>query len=818
MSAKRMFVVFLFLSLTSITSLLAVTGQRVTLSPAASVSWNDLMAIDQNMTPAQKQVHRVPPLMLMPAETEIAKPTGQNNILDALSVAGVSQNVQAPTVVRSFQAIPDNGAVIPPDTDGGVGVSYIMTFLNSEVRVQNRMGTVLSTISYGAFWAPVGASTLSDPRVLFDPGTGRFYATSIANYESASSEVLLAVTDNGNPMGVWKYFTIKADMSNINWADYPDIGYNDTWIALTANMFPVAGGSQAGPAMWVVDKSTALSGGPLTVTYFPVGSGIFGGFNGWTLRVCQTYGSEPKLYVVDNNNITISSIHQLRITEITGTGPAPVWNATAGSTIAESGLFAVANNFNGSMLNASQLGTTTKITTNDSRIINAVFRNGKIWCTHAAGLPVSSANRDAVFWYQLDPTAMPNPIVQSGVLDEGANTYLFYPSINANANDDAMIGFSRSNPTIYAQAAYTSRQASDPLGTMAPIKVLKLGESTYTKNFGGTRVRWGDYSATVVDPMDSLSFWTIQEYAGMKVGPGVDDSRWGTWWGTTMVDMDRDGVADTVDNCPMTANANQLDTDHDGIGDVCDNCPTVANANQKDTDGDGLGDVCDPDIDNDGILNAVDNCPYTPNLSQVNADGDLFGDACDNCPLVSNNDQWDSDTDGVGDACDGFLHIEPLLHVNPALPDAYYHKPYEFQFLHSGGIPPYTWSFVGGDLPYGLTFNDGLVGTITGTPTYKSTFYFSIALQDGSAPALTDTVAVNLRVVDPPYVCGDADRSGSVDISDAVYLIAYIFSGGPAPNPVEAGDANCDHSIDISDAVYLIAYIFSGGPAPCAGC
>ncbi|MCX6832883.1 MAG: SBBP repeat-containing protein [candidate division Zixibacteria bacterium] len=72
----------------------------------------------------------------------------------------------------------------------------------------------------------------------------------------------------------------------------------------------------------------------------------------------------------------------------------------------------------------------------------------------------------------------------------------------------------------------------------------------------------------------------------------------------------------------------------------------------------------------------------------------------------------------------------------------------------------------------------------------------------------------NVRVINIEY--GDADASGGVDISDAVYSISYIFSGGPAPSPVEAGDANCDQAVDISDAVYLIAYIFSGGPAPCS--
>ena len=125
---------------------------------------------------------------------------------------------------------------------------------------------------------------------------------------------------------------------------------------------------------------------------------------------------------------------------------------------------------------------------------------------------------------------------------------------------------------------------------------------------------------------------------------------------------------------------------------------------------------------------------------------------------------------------------------------------------------------IGGDLPYGCVFNGGSVGTVTGTPTYKSTFFFTIACRDASVPAKTDTLAVSITVVDPPYVCGDADGSRTIDISDAVYLIAYIFAGGSSPSPLIAGDANCDTAVDISDAVYLITYIFAGGPAPCASC
>lgn len=62
--------------------------------------------------------------------------------------------------------------------------------------------------------------------------------------------------------------------------------------------------------------------------------------------------------------------------------------------------------------------------------------------------------------------------------------------------------------------------------------------------------------------------------------------------------------------------------------------------------------------------------------------------------------------------------------------------------------------------------------------------------------------------------CGDADGNTIWNISDAVFLIAYIFGGGPAPDPLCLGDADGNGIVNISDAVYLIAYIFGGGPEP----
>jgi hypothetical protein len=92
----------------------------------------------------------------------------------------------------------------------------------------------------------------------------------------------------------------------------------------------------------------------------------------------------------------------------------------------------------------------------------------------------------------------------------------------------------------------------------------------------------------------------------------------------------------------------------------------------------------------------------------------------------------------------------------------------------------------------------------------------------GMAPFLPLAIALLLLLVPfvstrsaPDYVCGDADGNGIVNVSDAVWLIAYIFGSGPAPNPLESGDCDLNDIVNISDASYLIAFIFGNGPEPC---
>ena len=139
-------------------------------------------------------------------------------------------------------------------------------------------------------------------------------------------------------------------------------------------------------------------------------------------------------------------------------------------------------------------------------------------------------------------------------------------------------------------------------------------------------------------------------------------------------------------------------------------------------------------------------------------------------------------------------------------------EPYADTLTVRGGTAPYTYQQMSGSLPGGLTLNIAN-GIISGTPADSGNVQVSIKVTGTTGGS--ETKLIKFYVAPAPYLSGDADNSGVVNISDAVFLINYVFNGGPAPNPLAAGDADCSGTVTISDAVYLINYIFSGGPAPC---
>lgn len=131
-----------------------------------------------------------------------------------------------------------------------------------------------------------------------------------------------------------------------------------------------------------------------------------------------------------------------------------------------------------------------------------------------------------------------------------------------------------------------------------------------------------------------------------------------------------------------------------------------------------------------------------------------------------------------------------------------------------GSIGGGSWAHVSGavdSLTNKVFWSDGTLASYAYLTAGGKYFYIA-ACGPSSKMASLVTAAVKWMLGDNTK--GDVDGSGSINIADAVYLIAYMFSGGPEPI-MKACDVNCDNRFNIADVVYLIRFIFSYGEKPC---
>ena len=343
----------------------------------------------------------------------------------------------------------------------------------------------------------------------------------IGGSAAPNSWILVAVSATSDPTGTWHKYAIDADLNNgvqdNNWADFPGLGLDNSNLYIRANMV----GNTGGPKIWVIPKAQLLAGAnPITWTEFvdpphPPGSG-------GTIQPAHVYGTSSAEYLVETSYPIDKPPFQryIRIYSITFPSGTPTW--------IDLGLIQV-NSGNTGLFYAPQPGGSALIDTGSNALLNVVFRNGTLWTTHT--VIDDTESRTEIAWYQVDPATAsdttPGVPVQQGRISHATRFY-YYPSIAVNANGDVGIGFSGSSPTEYSSAYYTARAAADPPGTMQPVATLKAGLAYYSNIDGNGRNRWGDYSATCVDPTDDLTFWTLQEYANLG-------NAWATWWGSFSV-------------------------------------------------------------------------------------------------------------------------------------------------------------------------------------------------------------------------------------------------------------------------------------------
>jgi hypothetical protein len=67
---------------------------------------------------------------------------------------------------------------------------------------------------------------------------------------------------------------------------------------------------------------------------------------------------------------------------------------------------------------------------------------------------------------------------------------------------------------------------------------------------------------------------------------------------------------------------------------------------------------------------------------------------------------------------------------------------------------------------------------------------------------------------EPGFRRGDADGDGEINITDAIFTLGFLFSGGREPGCHKAADADDSGQLDITDPIFTLSFLFLGGPAP----
>ena len=398
----------------------------------------------------------------------------------------------------------------PPDITSAVGFDHIFMATNDGFRVSDKNGNNLwqeTNTQSGGFWATIDKTDLFDPVLTYDPDAKRWIYVIDTDRKSDTSAFLIAVSQGSDPLGGWYLYRIDADGDNNQWMDYPTVGFNNNWIVVSGNMFPIAGtsGSYSG-RVWAINKSQLYAGGS-------VGYSVFN-------NTSYTSTIHPsRVYDASQNDLwcaTTSGTNSIQFFKISGSASAPSFS-TQGS-ISISGSWALGNNNI-----APQSGTSTLIHAGDDRMLSVIWQNGKLYMAHT--IFIGTPQYATIQFISANPSTA---TVNEAIRFTASSTSMYvFPFLAINANDDVVLSCSRFTSSTYGSACVLIRRN----GAGWIENSYKSGEIAYNITASDGRVRWGDYTAAHIDPSDNQSIWLASEYAKSLPLPGSASTPiWGTWW------------------------------------------------------------------------------------------------------------------------------------------------------------------------------------------------------------------------------------------------------------------------------------------------
>jgi hypothetical protein len=412
----------------------------------------------------------------------------------------------------------------------------------------------------------VRGPSLTDPSCIFDASVQRFFVVVLTLDHVGTTATLsgtnhldIAVSDTADPTGTWTIFKLPVQNNGTDGTpdhqcnsghclgDYPHIGADANGIYLTTNEFAFTGPGFYGSQLYAISKSALLSGsgGAVSAVLFDsLGLGPDGaGFTVWPASVPgTTFATENggTEYFLSSNAVfsdtdsssqilqwtmsntaslnTASPSLNLAISTIAVTpyaGPPrakqPAGNRPLSQCIADTSTncnTAIAGLAPTNHNNATFGPPNGSLNSNDSRMQQVTFANGKLWGALDTAITVGGQTRAGIAYYVINPSSG-NIVIQgqAGV----ASTDLTYPAIGVTDSGRGVMAFTLTGDNDYPSAAYAGLDAQVGLGdvSVAAVGVGSWDGFTSYVTFGAGRPRWGDYGAAAVT---GNTIWIASEY------------------------------------------------------------------------------------------------------------------------------------------------------------------------------------------------------------------------------------------------------------------------------------------------------------------
>jgi hypothetical protein len=386
----------------------------------------------------------------------------------------------------------------PPDTEGTVGATQYVQWVNTSFAVFNKStGTLIAGPTAGnTLWSGFGGGCQTnndgDPIVLYDKLAQRWV---FSQFSVSTTPYLqcIAVSTTSDATGTYNRYSFQYS----NFDDYPKMSVWPDAYYETFNMF--AGGTTfVGADACAYNRSAMLAGTAATQVCFQQGTSVGGllpsDLDGST---APPAGSPNYMLYFGTNNLNLFKFHVDFTTpsNSTFTGPTVI-NVAAFSPLCGGGTC------------VPQPSTTQQLDSLADRLMyRLAYRNFGSHESLVVNHSVVAGSGGGIRWYEIQNPSGTPVVAQQSTFAPDSN-YRWMGSVAMDQAGDLAVGYSVSSSSLSPSVRFAGRVPTDPASTLESEVNIVSGSGSQT----GGLSRWGDYSAMQIDPVDDCTFWFTEEY------------------------------------------------------------------------------------------------------------------------------------------------------------------------------------------------------------------------------------------------------------------------------------------------------------------